>query len=135
MDGAGGAVNRLPSPKRRAEKNKSMPSADMATTGQTAVQASKKAREQQSQLSETSDDEVIQTDSIKKVGAKTFYLENGVWIDSEFDEDSKRRETKLVFASDEFFDLINNEKELAQYFALGEQVVVVWKDKVYRTVK
>jgi hypothetical protein len=31
--------------------------------------------------------------------------------------------------------LLAREKELAQFFALGEEVVVVWKGKVYRVVK
>ena len=106
-----------------------------AITGQGAVQASKKAKQQQAEVSVTSEDEAIKTGVVKKVGAKTFYLENSVWVDSEFKEEAKSPETKLVFASKEFFDLIDREKELAQYFALGEQVVVVWKGKVYWVVK
>ncbi len=105
-------------------------------TGQDAVQASKKARERQAEVSVTSEDEVIRIiGTVKKVGAKTFYLENGVWIDSEFKEEAKVPETKLVFASKDFFDLIDKEKHLAQYFALGEQVVIVWKGRVYRVTK
>ncbi|MCA1640179.1 MAG: hypothetical protein LC768_17965, partial [Acidobacteria bacterium] len=72
---------------------------------------------------------------VKKVGAKTFYLENGVWIDSEFKEEAKVPETKLVFASKDFFDLIDKEKHLAQYLSLGEEVIIVWKGKIYRIVK
>jgi hypothetical protein len=33
----------------------------------------------------------------------------------------------VQFASDEYFRLIAAEPALAQYLALGEQVVVVWK--------
>jgi len=69
----------------------------------------------------------------KKFGVKTFYEENGVWIDGEFKEEAKVPEIKLKFASDEFFNLIAKEKDLAQYFSLGEQVVVVWKGKVYES--
>ena len=64
-----------------------------------------------------------------------FYLENEVWVDSEFKEENKMPETKLAFASKEFFDLIDSEKELARFFSLGEQVIVVWKGKIYRTIK
>jgi len=106
-----------------------------AVTGQRAVQASKKARQQQAEVTVTSDDEVIKTGTVKKVGTKTFYLENEVWTDSEFKEESKIPEIKLSFASKEFFDLIERETELAQFFSLGEQVVVVWKGKIYRIVK
>lgn len=103
------------------------------TTGQGAVQASKDAKEQQQTVTVTSeDDEVIKTGQVKKVGVKTFYLENGVWIDGEFKEEAKMTEIKLKFASDEYFDLVAKEKDLVQYLAVGEQVVIVWKGKVYR---
>ncbi len=121
--------------------NRSMPapksSADMVS-GESAVLASKDAKKKQETVSVTSDDESIRVDGqivVKKVGVKTFYLENGVWIDSEFKEEAKSAETKLQFASNEYFDLVTKEKELAQFFALGEQVVVVWKGKVYRITK
>ncbi len=69
------------------------------------------------------------------VGNKNFYNSDGNWIDTDFREDAKLPEVKLEFGSNEYFDLITKEKELAQYFALGEQVVVVWNGKVYRIVK
>jgi len=81
------------------------------------------------------DDEAVKTGMVKKVGVKTFYLENGVWIDSEFREEAKMTEARLSFASDAYFDLVAKEKELAQYFSLGEQVVLVWKGKVYRITR
>ncbi|MDQ3180982.1 MAG: VWA domain-containing protein, partial [Acidobacteriota bacterium] len=112
------------------------PKSVLSTTGQGAVQDSKKAKEQQATVDITAeDDEVIKTGTVKKVGAKTFYLENDVWIDSEFKEEANKSEVKLKFASDDYFNLIAKEKDLAQYFALGEQVVVVWKGKVYRIIK
>ena len=105
-------------------------------TGKDAVQASKKAQSQQEVVGVTSDDETIRIEgNLQKVGAKTFYLENNVWIDAEFEEEAKLREIKIVFASKEFFDLITKETALAQFFALGEQVVVVWKGNVYRVTK
>jgi len=109
----------------------------LSITGESAIRESKKAKDQQQSLLAiaTQDDEVIQTGTVKKTGAKTFYLENGIWTDSEFKEEAKLPEVKLRFASDEFFDLISKEKELARYFSLGEQVVVVWKGKIYRIVK
>ena len=113
-----------------------------ATTGQGAVTASKDSRAMQETVTVTGDinssENAYVVDGatvVKKVGVKTFYLENGVWIDSEFKEEAKTPETKMRFASDEYFDLIAKEKELAQYFALGEQVVVVWKGRVYRISK
>lgn len=109
-----------------------------ASVGQVAVEASKKAKEQQEVVSVTADDDVIRVENelgIKKIGTKTFYLDKGVYYDSEFREQAKLSEIKLKFGSEEFFNLIAKEKELAQYFAIGEQVVVVWKGKVYRIEK
>ena len=105
--------------------------------GKDAVQKSKKAQAQQEALKVNSEDEeaIRIAGNLKKVGAKTFYLENDVWVDSEFKEETKLAEVKLKFASSEYFDLVTKEKDLAQYFALGEQVVVVWKGKVYRIIK
>ncbi len=127
-NGMGNLSKRMP-PSAKPEQNQ-------ATTGQSAVQASKNAQLQQMTETVAADnDETIKIGTVKKIDAKTFYLENGVWIDSEFKEEDKLAETKLRFASDEFFNLIKREKDLARYFAVGEQVVLVWKDKVYRIVK
>lgn len=117
--------------------NGSAPAAKMST-GQVAVEASKDAKAQQEVVTIATDDEVVKVENemgLKKIGTKTFYLENGVYFDSEYRETAKLSETKLKFGSDEFFDLIAKEKELAQYFSIGEQVVVVWKGKVYRITK
>ena len=121
----------------RSENDARNSAPTVSVTGKDAVAKSKKAQAQQEALKVNSeDDEAIRiAGNLKKVGAKTFYLENGVWIDSEFKEEAKLAETKLQFASSEYFDLVTKEKDLAQYFALGEQVVIVWKGKVYRIVK
>lgn len=107
-----------------------------ATSGADAVKSSKDRKVKREAEKVTSeDDEILKVGNVRKVGVKTFYEENGVWIDGEFKEEAKLTEVKLKFASDEFFDLIAKEKDLAQYFSLGEQVVVVWKGKVYRIAK
>lgn len=102
------------------------------TSGETAVKTSKDAKAKR----EADKIEKETSSAVQNVGNKTFYLdENGVWIDSEFKAENKLTEIKLAFASTEFFDLINREKELAKFFSLGEQVVVVWQGKVYRITK
>lgn len=69
------------------------------------------------------------------VGTKNFIQQTNVWVDAEYKKEKNLPEVKLQFASNEYFDVLNQEKGLAQYFALGEEVVVVWKGKVYRIVK
>lgn len=131
IEGERRQINEL---RRRAPAAKPIPSLN-ATTGQAAVRASKDAKEKQDGLTALENDEAIKTGAVKKIGAKTFYLENGVWIDAEFNEEAKLAEIKLGFASGEYFDLLTKEKELARFFALGERVVVVWKGKIYRIVE
>jgi Ca-activated chloride channel family protein len=109
---------------------------ESSASGMGAVVASKKARSQQDQVTvRKEDDEVSQVSGLQKLGAKTFYLEKGIWTDGDFEESAKLPEVRVKFASEEYFALVSREKELAQYFAQGEQVVVVWKGKVYRVVK
>jgi Ca-activated chloride channel family protein len=109
---------------------------DGADSGAGAVQTSKNVRVQQETASvDVADDEVISIGGVQKVGVKTFYNEKGFWIDGEYQESAKLPEVKLKFASEGYFDLLKQEKELAQYFALGNQVVIVWKGKVYRVEK
>ncbi len=129
-------ISELPLNGRTASRKLSRTLESAAPTGKSAVEASKDVKKKQDSTTIISEsDEAVKTGTIRKIGAKTFYLENGVWIDSEFKEEAKVREIKIAFASSEFFDLIAEEPALAQYFALGEQVVVVWKNSVYRITK
>ncbi len=69
---------------------------------------------------------------VRSVAGKTFYLRDGVWIDAEFKVESKLPEAALVFGTDDYFALLRREPRLSEFFALGERVVVVFKDRVYR---
>lgn len=143
VDGfGGGKARRVPAPKATPSVSGSRVDSGLIlidpndVSGQSAVKTSKDAsKKREAEKVTAEDDEILKTGNVKKVATKTFYEENGVWIDGEFKEEAKLTEIKLKFASDEFFDLLAKEKELAQYFSLGEQVVVVWKGKVYRIIK
>jgi len=100
------------------------------TTGSIAVQQSKRAREQQESI-RIDKDEALSA-AVKTAGGKTFYLREGVWTDSEFKADDRLPETKLVFGSDEYFDLLKRKPALAEFFSLGEQMIVVFEGRVYR---
>jgi Ca-activated chloride channel family protein len=98
--------------------------------GKDAVEFSKKKAElsRADKLDMTSSS----ANQIRQVAGKTFYLRDGVWTDSEFKADDKLPVVTLKFASDEYFNLTGQEPKLAECFALGQRVVVVWKGKVYR---
>ncbi|HEV7889782.1 MAG TPA: VIT and VWA domain-containing protein [Pyrinomonadaceae bacterium] len=102
-----------------------------ATTGEYAVRESKRARAQQEVVRIDGKDEDASA-AVSKVGDKTFYMRDGVWVDSEFKPESKLPETVVEFGGDEYFALIKREPQLARFFALGERVVVVYKGRVYR---
>lgn len=69
------------------------------------------------------------------VANKNFIQQSNVWVDAEFRPELKQAEVNLKFGSDEYFAVLARERGLAPYFALGEEVVVVWKNRVYRVVK
>ena len=69
---------------------------------------------------------------MRKVGEKTFYLRDDVWMDSEFKPEAKLPETALEFGGEEYFALIKREPQLARFFSLGERVLVVYNGRVYR---
>jgi hypothetical protein len=69
------------------------------------------------------------------VANKNFIQQSNVWVDAEFKPELKQTEVNLKFASDEYFAVLARERELAQYFSLGEEVVVVWKNRVYRVTR
>ncbi|MDQ3684856.1 MAG: VWA domain-containing protein, partial [Acidobacteriota bacterium] len=100
------------------------------TSGESAVKESKAARMKQESL--RADDDEVSKIAGRKVKNKTFYRRDEVLVDAEFKREARLPETTLTFGSEEYFALLRREPELAEFFALGEQVVVVYKGRVYR---
>lgn len=123
--GSGSRNSSAPAP-AAAPNESSIP---LMQTGAEAVQLSKASREQQDAAKLKSEPK---SDDLRRVGGKTFYLDNGVWVDSEFKADSRLPETALRFASEEYFALLKQIPKLGSYFALGEKVVVVFEGRIYR---
>jgi Ca-activated chloride channel homolog len=129
--GSDNSINGAARPSKAAQNAPSpRPSDVRAMTGSVAVQQSKRAREQQESVRIDKDEALSRT--VKTAGGKTFYLRDGVWVDSEFKTDGRVPETKLVFGSDEYFNLLKRKPALAQFFSLGEKIVVVFEGRVYR---
>ncbi|CAN5127787.1 VIT domain-containing protein [soil metagenome] len=66
------------------------------------------------------------------IGNRNFVNESGVWVDAEYSEASRLPVTTIRFASEEYFALLENDRGIGQYLSLGEQVVVIWKGRVYK---
>ncbi len=102
------------------------------TTGAIAVKESKQQRARQEAVNIADDDEVLRVSGGRNVGGKTFYLRDEVWTDAEFKPAAQLPETTLTFGSDAYFELLKREPKLAEFFALGERVIVVYQNRVYR---
>ncbi len=109
-----------------------------STTGRDAVAQSVQQNTLQSNITVSEEDKKADSVYLKNttknqfIGTKNFINDNGNWIDTAYKKEDKLPEITVKFASNEFFELINKEKALAKYLSIGKQVVVVWKNKVYR---
>jgi Ca-activated chloride channel family protein len=63
---------------------------------------------------------------------KTFYLKDGVWIDSEFKDGGPV--TEIKFNSEEFYRLIADKPGLAKYLSVSDKLIVVFAGVNYRIV-
>jgi hypothetical protein len=71
--------------------------------------------------------------AVEYAGDKTFYMDaDGYWVDSEYDEETMDEPTHIVYLSDEYFDLVTDEPDIAEYLAVGENVIVVYDGTVYQ---
>ncbi|MGI8669722.1 MAG: VIT and vWA domain-containing protein [Aridibacter sp.] len=110
-------------------------------SGRSAVTQSVQQNKLKNNASVTvTDDDAIQvylkdTQQNQFVGTKNFINDNGNWVDTEYKKDKQLPEVTIKFASNEFFDLLNKERDLAKYLAIGKQVKVVWKNKVYQIIE
>jgi hypothetical protein len=81
----------------------------------------------------------------KMVGGKTFLFVNNIWTDSEYlpkaeksklkNEKKDLKVVKLDFASEAYAKALKETPALKQYFNIGEQVIVVYKNTVYIITK
>jgi Ca-activated chloride channel homolog len=71
--------------------------------------------------------------TVRLLGSRTFVLTDGKWIDTGFDPDTMQT-TKVDFLSQAYFDLVAGNPELADAFALGDQVIALSGGKAYEVV-
>lgn len=75
----------------------------------------------------------VESERILYKDDKTFYLQDGVWTDSEYKAGAPA--TEIKFNSDEFYRLIAGQPGLAKYLSAGRKLVVVFKGVTYRIVE
>ncbi len=68
---------------------------------------------------------------VRVVGDKAFVQQGSAWVDTVFDPASMRP-TIVPFGSEAYFRLLAQEPALGPYFALGQEVTVVWKGDAYQ---
>ncbi len=112
------------------EKMQAMPTA--APSGQAAVQSAADAGAMQG----ASNAPAVQGEaasSVRVVGSRTFVLSEGKWIDTAFDPDTMKP-TQVGFLSADYFTLVADHPELADAFALGEQVIAISNGTAYEVM-
>jgi Ca-activated chloride channel family protein len=117
-----------PSPELRDEGKRYKKSME-AETGAGAVSSARDIIA----LKESQTEQQPTMDTIKWVGHKTFYLRDGLWVDSDYEEGMKQRE--LHYLSRTYFDILKKNPELGRYFALAKNVIVVHDSIAYRVVE
>ncbi len=68
----------------------------------------------------------------RRVGPKTFTLRNNAWTDDSYDPAVNVRVVDLAFGSDALLAALTSDRQLAAYAALGKNVVVMHRGRVYR---
>ena len=71
--------------------------------------------------------------TVRIVGSRAFVLSEGVWIDTGFDPEAMQT-VPVAFLSDDYFDLVAAQPELADAFALGERVIALSDGVAYEVV-
>ena len=62
--------------------------------------------------------------TVRAVGSRTFIFREGVWTDTAFDPENFATR-KVVFLSEDYFQLIRSNPDLAAAFALGPEVIAI----------
>ena len=69
--------------------------------------------------------------SAKNIAGKTFYMNNGIWVDSEAQQLKDTKPTKIKFGSEEYFDLLKANEKAQQWLSVGTRCQIVIDGKLY----
>jgi Ca-activated chloride channel family protein len=71
------------------------------------------------------------TQQVKNVQGRAVYQSGKFWVDSELQKRKSKNEKRIQFNSDEYFTLLNDKPETAQFLALGQNVRFYYDDTFY----
>ena len=112
----------IPLEEARVRASESLDAAFAPQSGAGAVHAAESVAGFKSADYTGSNVQTIGDTQIKYAGSKAFLLKDGVWTDTIYSEDITTK--KLKYGSDMFFQALADNPGLAQYLALGEEVIV-----------
>jgi Ca-activated chloride channel family protein len=69
--------------------------------------------------------------SARNISGKTFYLNDGIWIDSEAQQLKDIKPIKIKFGSEEYFDLLKAHDKAQQWLSVGTRCQIVIEGKLY----
>jgi Ca-activated chloride channel family protein len=72
----------------------------------------------------------VSSQLIRYKGDKTFYLKEGIWVDSFYKEGSQVEEIR--FNSDAYFRLISEKPGIAKYLSVAENIIMSFEGKNYK---
>jgi hypothetical protein len=90
--------------------------------GAYAVKYSKASREMKEMESGSSKD----SDYVKRIGDRTFYWQDSLWVDSEY---KNEKTIDIKYRSQAYMDLIITYRDVGKFMALGERVIFQLKGK------
>jgi Ca-activated chloride channel family protein len=79
--------------------------------------------------------QAVESQQSQTVAGRTFYANADQWIDARVQERPGARREKIPFASDAYFALLDRDPSVAQWLALGRNVVVLLGDTVVEVVE
>lgn len=71
------------------------------------------------------------SENVRYIEGKSFFLKDGVWVDGSFDEKKSPRMVTVKFASPEYLELLKD-KSVAKWLSVGDRAIVVLKDKTVK---
>jgi Ca-activated chloride channel family protein len=104
---------------------------DRAQSVQQLADAEVAAPAPQATFVSASGEEVSAAEVLRYAGSRAFVLRDGTWTDTRYNPETMTLQD-VVFASDEYFALLDEHPDLASALALGQQVIVVAGDTAYQ---